>query len=147
MNSTRDMGEAVEKSVFNWIDINSPDSCFPNEEWDPLHLLSSIDHVSDAARVIISSHVDRNGHCYGQSKGQSSSHAVPCITPLHIAVTRGRIDIIDQLIKANCDINVEDHHGFTALHYAVTKRNSEIILLLIGAFPRQFSIKGQEIWG
>lgn len=136
MNSTKEMGEAIEKSVFNWIDVNSPDSCFPNEEWDPLQLLSSIDYVSDAAMVIIASRLDRNGHCNGQSSGQTSTRVVPCITPLHIAVTRGRIDIIDQLIKANCDVNIEDQHGFTALHYAVTKRNSEVILLLIGEFRK-----------
>lgn len=134
------MAESIEKSVFNWIDVNSPDSCFPNEDWDPLQLLSSVDYVSDAARVIISHRMDCNGNCNGLSSSQSMARAVPSLTPLHIAVTRGRIDIIDQLIKANCDVNVEDQHGFTALHYAVTKRSSEIILLLIGELHREMTI-------
>ena len=122
------MGEIVERNVFRWIDENSPDSSFPNEDWDPLQLLSSIDHVSDAVRVLVSSRLDNFS-----INRRSSSRAVPSLTALHIAVMKGRIDIIDQLIKVNCDVNTEDQYGFTALHYAVINRNNDVILLLIAA--------------
>ena len=115
--------EAIEKSVFQWIDNNSAESCFPNEDWSPLQFISSLDHVSDAAGTLIATSANCNH--------QSSSRAVPSLTSLHIAVSKGRIDIVNQLIKANCNVNLEDQYGFTALHYAVIKRANEIILLLL----------------
>ena len=113
---------AVETSVLRWNELNSPDSCFPNEDWTSSQFISSLDHGSDSLSEIISSSTDCNR--------QSSGCAVPSLTSLHIAVSKGRIDIVHQLIKANCNIDIMDQYGFTALHYAVVKRNTDIILLL-----------------
>lgn len=119
---TSEIMDAVEKSLQRWIDLNSPDSCFPNEDWIPSQFMSSLDQDSDAARNIISSTADCNR--------QSTGCAVPSLTSLHIAVSKGRMDIVDQLIKAKCNVDIEDQHGLTALHYAVVRRNADMILLL-----------------
>ena len=117
-----DATSAIERSVLRWCELNSPDSCFLNEDWTSSQFISSLDHGSDALSEIVSSSADCNR--------QSSGCAVPSLTSLHIAVSKGRIDIVDQLIKANCNIDIMDQYGFTALHYAVVKRNTDIILLL-----------------
>lgn len=115
--------DPLRNTVLKWINSRFSDSCFPHEDWNPLQLLSSLDNESDLASVIISAGHDLN---YA-----ATERVTPSLSPLHIAVSTGRYDIVDQLIKFKCDVNLQDKYGFTALHYAVVKQNIEMILLLI----------------
>jgi Ankyrin repeats (3 copies)/SAM domain (Sterile alpha motif) len=123
MNEKGQSNDPLRNTVLKWIDSRFSDCCFPHEDWNPLQLLSSLDCESDLASVIMSAGYDLNRATTG--------HVTPSLSPLHIAVSTGRYDIVDQLIKFKCDLNLQDKYGFTALHYAVVKRNNEMILLLI----------------
>lgn len=115
--------DPLHSTVLKWIDSRFSDGCFPHEDWNPLQLVSSLDNESNLARIIMAAGYDFNCTIAGR--------ITPSLSPLHIAVSTGRYDIVDQLIKFKCDINLQDQYGFTALHYAVLKRNNEIIHLLI----------------
>lgn len=112
----------VRKSVMKWVEDNSPDSCFPHEDWNPLQFLSSLEDDSGLVGTILNAGANVNR--------SSSGCCTPSLSSLHIAVSRGRLDVVDQLIKFKCDLNVQDQWGFTALHYAVLKRNTKLILTL-----------------
>ena len=112
----------VRKSVVKWVDDNSPDTCFPHEDWNPLQFLSSLEDESDLLSTVLTSGANVNR--------SNSGCCTPSLSSLHIAVSRGRLDVVEQLIKFKCDLNVQDQWGFTALHYAVLKRCTKLILLL-----------------
>jgi ankyrin repeat protein len=117
--------DCVHKSVSQWLGNNAPDSCFINEEWNALQLIASLtltDEIEILDDVIVA-----GANVNHQNKGFS----VPCITPLHIAISNENINITKHLIKSNCDVNILDQYGFTALHYAVLKRNKDLVILLI----------------
>src|SRR5436305_2057973 len=52
-------------------------------------------------------------------------------SPLVDAAFRGDIDAVRDLIDKGADINERDSFNSTALHYAVTKRNGEMVDLLL----------------
>ncbi len=54
-------------------------------------------------------------------------------TPLHVAVEKECIDMVDLLIEAKADVNAKDVFGQTPLHYAAYKGNVEIVRRLIAA--------------
>jgi ankyrin repeat protein len=115
--------ECVYKSVSQWLGKNASDSCFVNEDWNALQLIASLSDEIEILNSIIDSGANLNH--------QSDGIAVPCITPLHIAISNENINITKHLIKSNCDVNILDQHGFTPLHYAVLKRNKDLVILLI----------------
>jgi Ankyrin repeats (3 copies)/SAM domain (Sterile alpha motif) len=123
MTEKIESNDPLRNTVLKWIDSRFSDGCFPHEDWNPLQLLSSLDNESDLASLIMSAGYDLNCATMGR--------VTPSLSPLHIAVSTGRHDIVDQLIKFKCDVNLQDKYGFTALHYAVVKRNNEMILQLI----------------
>ena len=51
------------------------------------------------------------------------------MAPIHIAVIKGSIKIIDKLIKLGCDINIQDFYGNTPIHYAILEKRINIISL------------------
>ena len=113
---------SVRNSVMKLVEDNSPDSCFPHENWNSLQFLSSLDDDSDLLKILLTA---------GANVNRSSSGCCnPSVSSLHIAVSRGKLDAVEQLIKFKCDLNVQDQWGFTALHYAVLKRSTKLILLL-----------------
>lgn len=58
-------------------------------------------------------------------------------TELQCAAVDENIELVRALLKNNVDPNIQNHHGFTALHFAVTIGNPDIIELLLshGANP------------
>lgn len=59
-------------------------------------------------------------------------------TPLHWAVDRGHLKIVEILINRSADVNAKDNEGQTPLHYAAVCEREEFAKLLIkhGADPR-----------
>ncbi|WOL00026.1 hypothetical protein Cni_G08739 [Canna indica] len=52
-------------------------------------------------------------------------------TPLHWAVDRGHIGVVEILLNKNGDVNAQDNEGQTPLHYAVVCEREEIAELLV----------------
>ncbi|XP_049753252.1 ankyrin repeat domain-containing protein 6 isoform X3 [Loxodonta africana] len=52
-------------------------------------------------------------------------------TPLHLAANKGHLSVVHILLKAGCDLNVQDDGDQTALHRATVVGNTEIIAALI----------------
>jgi len=53
------------------------------------------------------------------------------VSPLHMAIKLGRIDIITLLLSKEIDIDTQDKHGNTPLHYAIATDRLDIVKLLI----------------
>uniref|UniRef100_A0A286X9F7 Ankyrin repeat domain 6 n=1 Tax=Cavia porcellus TaxID=10141 RepID=A0A286X9F7_CAVPO len=52
-------------------------------------------------------------------------------TPLHLAANKGHLAVVQVLLKAGCDLDVQDDGDQTALHRATVVGNTEIIAALI----------------
>ncbi|XP_017732285.1 PREDICTED: ankyrin repeat domain-containing protein 6 isoform X2 [Rhinopithecus bieti] len=52
-------------------------------------------------------------------------------TPLHLAANKGHLPVVQILLKAGCDLDVQDDGDQTALHRATVVGNTEIITALI----------------
>uniref|UniRef100_A0A8C5L6L9 Ankyrin repeat domain-containing protein 6 n=1 Tax=Jaculus jaculus TaxID=51337 RepID=A0A8C5L6L9_JACJA len=52
-------------------------------------------------------------------------------TPLHLAANKGHLSVVRILLKAGCDLDVQDDGEQTALHRATVVGNTEIITALI----------------
>nr|XP_055114819.1 ankyrin repeat domain-containing protein 6 isoform X7 [Symphalangus syndactylus] len=52
-------------------------------------------------------------------------------TPLHLAANKGHLPVVRILLKAGCDLDVQDDGDQTALHRATVVGNTEIIAALI----------------
>ena len=52
-------------------------------------------------------------------------------TPLIVALTNGHKDAFTFLIDKGADVNLQDHVGYTALHYAVESKNFDAVSCLV----------------
>ncbi|XP_046532185.1 ankyrin repeat domain-containing protein 6 isoform X9 [Equus quagga] len=52
-------------------------------------------------------------------------------TPLHLAANKGHLSVVQILLKAGCDLDVQDDGDQTALHRATVVGNTEVIAALI----------------
>ncbi|XP_055455225.1 ankyrin repeat domain-containing protein 6 isoform X1 [Psammomys obesus] len=52
-------------------------------------------------------------------------------TPLHLAANKGHLSVVQILLKAGCDLDVQDDGDQTALHRATVVGNTEVITALI----------------
>ncbi|KAM5256495.1 ankyrin repeat domain-containing protein 6 [Ctenodactylus gundi] len=52
-------------------------------------------------------------------------------TPLHLAANKGHLAVVQILLKAGCDLDVQDDGDQTALHRAAVVGNTEVIAALI----------------
>uniref|UniRef100_H0XGT1 Ankyrin repeat domain 6 n=1 Tax=Otolemur garnettii TaxID=30611 RepID=H0XGT1_OTOGA len=52
-------------------------------------------------------------------------------TPLHLAANKGHLSVVQILLKAGCDLDVQDDGNQTALHRATVVGNTEVIAALI----------------
>lgn len=65
-------------------------------------------------------------------------------TPLHLAANKGHLSVVQILLKAGCDLDVQDDGDQTALHRATVVGNTEVIAALIQegcALDRQDKVK------
>lgn len=53
------------------------------------------------------------------------------MTPLMVAATLNRTEILQILINVKCDVNATDENGNTALHLAVDEGNTDIVRKLV----------------
>ena len=153
MNSEKE--HQIQAALSTWVGEKGPSQLFPNEDWNSLQLLVSLDQVNDesvrfllsystsvamtssaAAAAAIPSKVEVNY--------RSRNLAIPSCTALHIAVAGERMSVVKQLIESKADVNISDQWGMTPLHYAVANRNKELVLLLTekGASVTVESLKG-----
>lgn len=52
------------------------------------------------------------------------------VTALMLASSKGRIELVDLLVKKGADVNVKDDEGFTALWYASRANHIEVMAYL-----------------
>ncbi|XP_053566517.1 ankyrin repeat domain-containing protein 6 isoform X2 [Bombina bombina] len=52
-------------------------------------------------------------------------------TPLHLAANKGHLNVVQILLKAGCDLDIQDDGNQTALHRAAVVGNSDILAALI----------------
>ena len=53
------------------------------------------------------------------------------MTPLMVAATLNRLEILQILIDVRCDVNATDEFGNTALHLAVDEGNTDAVRKLV----------------
>jgi Ankyrin repeats (3 copies) len=126
MESSKQRLDALKRLTIDWAVQNGSGTALPNEYWNPIQFLCSLDDDDDSVKYLLSeagSKVDVNS--------QVKSRASPTATALHIAVCQENARIVQKLIRMKCDVNIEDQWGFTALHYAVVRRNKDLVSLLI----------------
>ncbi|XP_077413203.1 oxysterol-binding protein-related protein 1-like isoform X2 [Vanacampus margaritifer] len=92
-------------------------------------LESAKDGSSSRVRLLLESRFDQisslNINCRSKSKGSSGW------TPLHLACYHGNREVVDELLKAGADVNMQDENGNTPLHKAASTGRKEIVLLLL----------------
>ncbi|KAM3722953.1 Acyl-CoA-binding domain-containing protein [Dirofilaria immitis] len=66
------------------------------------------------------------------------------LTALHWASDRGRLELVDFLVSAGADVNIQDYDGQTPLHYAVSCSHRSVVgfLLKKGADPAVADFEG-----
>ncbi|XP_009331357.1 PREDICTED: ankyrin repeat domain-containing protein 6 isoform X1 [Pygoscelis adeliae] len=68
-------------------------------------------------------------------------------TPLHLAAHRGHLHVVQVLLKAGCDLDIQDDGDQTALHRAAVVGNTDVIATLIQegcALDRQDKVTGKS---
>jgi ankyrin repeat protein len=67
------------------------------------------------------------------------------VTPIHAAVSAGRLEAARVLLDAGADVNAAEHGGYTALHLAAGNGDEALIRLLLerGADPTARLDSGQ----
>uniref|UniRef100_A0A915Q0P6 Acyl-CoA-binding domain-containing protein 6 n=1 Tax=Setaria digitata TaxID=48799 RepID=A0A915Q0P6_9BILA len=66
------------------------------------------------------------------------------LTALHWASDRGKLELVDFLVNAGADVNIQDYSGQTPLHYAVSCSHRSVVdfLLKKGADPAVADFEG-----
>uniref|UniRef100_A0A8C6SC08 Ankyrin repeat domain 6b n=1 Tax=Neogobius melanostomus TaxID=47308 RepID=A0A8C6SC08_9GOBI len=52
-------------------------------------------------------------------------------SPLHLAAHKGHIEVVQVLLRAGCDLDIQDDGGQTALHRAAVQGNTQVISALL----------------
>ncbi|XP_061878640.1 oxysterol-binding protein-related protein 1-like isoform X2 [Entelurus aequoreus] len=80
-------------------------------------------------RRLLQSRVEQNTSLNLNCRSKSKNYAG--WTPLHVACYHGNTDVVEELLKAGADVNVQDNMGDTPLHKASHTGRKEIVLLLL----------------
>ena len=120
--------QKVHEALADWLEISGPDLGiqYLDEDWDPLQTAAAFGNL-DVVRYIVGTNSDPNG-----GKHLEKALVTPRMTPIHIAARMSHCEII-KLLAVTADVNRQDQHGFTALHYAVVSRNKQAVGVLIEA--------------
>lgn len=83
-------------------------------------------------RLLIASH---KGHAHSVvqliNKGAKVAVTKYGRSPLHLAAYKGHIEVVRVLLKAGCDLDIQDDGGQTALHRATVVGNNDVIAAVI----------------
>ncbi|XP_076872494.1 ankyrin repeat domain-containing protein 6b isoform X2 [Brachyhypopomus gauderio] len=83
-------------------------------------------------RLLIASHKGHADHVVQLiNKGAKVAVTKYGRTPLHLACYKGHVEVVKILLKAGCDLDVEDDGNQTALHRAAMVGHSDVISALI----------------
>jgi ankyrin repeat protein len=98
----------------------------------PLHVLfyaiSSPTPSLDVIEMLI--------HAVKRAGGDVSPMSSLVGTPLHCASSRGKVEILDLLVKAGADVWARDNHGSMPIHRALSCRQSDVALWLLQRMMR-----------
>jgi len=94
-------------------------NCTGLDNWTPLHFAANEGHLEIIKLLLTQKDVRPNS----VSKANR--------TPLHLACIRGHTSIARALQAAKCDLNIADHEGNTALHFASESGSTDIIIFLL----------------
>jgi len=53
------------------------------------------------------------------------------LRPLHVAASKGQVDVASRLISDGADVNARDDGGYTPLHFAAERGHVEVVSLLL----------------
>ncbi|XP_072534738.1 ankyrin repeat domain-containing protein 6b isoform X2 [Salminus brasiliensis] len=83
-------------------------------------------------RLLVASHKGQADHVVQLiNKGAKVAVTKYGRTPLHLAAYKGHLEVVRILLKAGCDLDIEDDGDQTALHRAAVVGNSDVISALI----------------
>ncbi|XP_066532721.1 ankyrin repeat domain-containing protein 6b isoform X2 [Hoplias malabaricus] len=83
-------------------------------------------------RLLVASHKGQADHVVQLiNKGAKVAVTKYGRTPLHLAAYKGYIEVVRILLKAGCDLDIQDDGDQTALHRAAVVGNSDVISALI----------------
>ncbi|XP_029903255.1 ankyrin repeat domain-containing protein 6b isoform X2 [Myripristis murdjan] len=83
-------------------------------------------------RLLIASHKGQADHVVQLiNKGAKVAVTKYGRSPLHLAAYKGHIEVVRILLKAGCDLDIQDDGEQTALHRAAVVGNSDVIAALI----------------
>nr|XP_020451509.1 oxysterol-binding protein-related protein 1-like isoform X2 [Monopterus albus] len=95
---------------------------------DQLLLFAKEGNCSHVQRLL-QSRIDQNSSL--NINCRSKSEDSPGWTPLHLACHFGHTDVVEELLKAGADVNLQNNMGDTPLHRASYTGRKEIVLLLL----------------
>ena len=74
---------------------------------------------------------------FGLNQTHESTSDLQLITPLHVAAEKNSLDALRYLHSIGCDINAQEHNGYTPLHRAYYYEHNQVVQLLLslGANP------------
>lgn len=78
----------------------------------------------------------KTAHIDATNKGRCSA--------LHVAVNKQHVQCVKVLLKHNCNVNIQDSYGDTALHDAIGKESCEIIELLVNVVSIDFGLRNKR---
>ncbi|KAM3866221.1 oxysterol-binding protein-related protein 1-like [Diretmus argenteus] len=82
-------------------------------------------HVQTLLQLRTNQHHCLNINCRSRDKASTGW------TPLHLACSWGHRDVVEELLKAGADVNLQDNMGDTPLHNAAATGRKEVVLLLL----------------
>ncbi|OWK01410.1 ANKRD6 [Cervus elaphus hippelaphus] len=92
-------------------------------------------HLLDRSHSCSSAAVLLEIGTHGAQPARTKQHPAELLThgrtPLHLAANKGHLSVVQILLKAGCDLDVQDDGDQTALHRATVVGNTEVIAALI----------------
>ena len=131
--------EALKTALANNSDPNNPEliSAYSNDGFTLLHYACFFAHP-DCVKYLLQQHAEVNSAAQNPSK----------VYPIHSAAAAQSVVIVDLLLTAGANPNVQQSGGFTPLMSAAVHNNAELITLLLanGADKAQTDDEGKTAW-